>query len=83
MIYSNVTTDAQSRANRAFGFAAALMTAGDDVAIVFEGGGSVTLAAVLDPKHDLHRLWKKVAPTLRALPGEGREIITFLNGRLP
>ena len=111
VIYSNVTTEAQSRAYRAFGFAAELLAAGDDVTIVFDGGGSATLAAVLDPKHDLHRAWSKVAPalrgacgycakaygvqevlkaagiplltedrghaSLRALLGEGRQIITF------
>lgn len=111
VIYSNVTTEALSRAYRAFGFAAELLAAGDDVAIVFDGGGSATLAAVLDPKHDLHRAWTKVAPalrgvcgycakaydvqdtlkaagipmltddhghaSLRALLGEGRQIITF------
>jgi hypothetical protein len=111
VIYSNVTTEAKSRAYRAFGFAAELMAAGDDVAIVFDGGGSATLAAVLDPAHDLHRAWKRVAPalrgvcsycakaygvqetltaagiplladdhghaSLRALLGEGRQIITF------
>lgn len=69
VIYSNVTTEAKSRAYRAFGFAAELMAAGDDVAIVFDGGGSATLAAVLDPRHDLHRAWRKVAPALRGVCG--------------
>jgi hypothetical protein len=111
LIYSNVTTEALSRTYRAFGFAAELMAAGDDVTIIFDGGGSATLAAVLDPAHDLHRAWKRVAPSLRgvcstcakgygvhdalktagipmladdhghaslrALLGEGRQIITF------
>lgn len=65
VIYSNVTDEAMSRAYRAFGFAAELMAAGDDVTIVFDGGGSATLAAVLDPGHDLHRAWKRVAASLR------------------
>lgn len=69
VIYSNTTTEAHSRAYRAFGFAAELMAAGDDVAIVFDGGGSATLAAVLDPKHDLHRSWRKVATALRGVCG--------------
>jgi hypothetical protein len=111
VIYSNVTTEAKSRAYRAFGFAAELMAAGDDVSIVFDGGGTATLAAVLDPRHDLHRSWRKVSSalrgacdycaqaygvhdalvsagvpmltddhghaSLRALLGEGRQIITF------
>jgi hypothetical protein len=67
VIYSNVTTEAKSRAYRAFGFAAELMAAGDDVIVVFDGGGSATLAAVLDPKHDLHRAWKRVAASLRGV----------------
>lgn len=65
VIYSNVTTEALSRAYRAFGFAAELMQAGDDVAIVFDGGGVATLAAVLDPAHDLHRSWVRVSAALR------------------
>ena len=69
VIYSNVTEEAQSRAYRAFGFAAELLAAGDDVTIVFDGGGSATLAAVLNPKHDLHRSWSKVAPALRGVCG--------------
>lgn len=111
VIYTNVTEEAQSRAYRAFGFAAELLAAGDDVTIVFDGGGSATLAAILNPKHDLHHAWSKVAPalrgvcgycakaygvhaeltaagiplltddrghaSLRALLGEGRQIITF------
>jgi hypothetical protein len=69
VIYSNVTTEAKSRAYRAFGFAAELMAAGDDVTIVFDGGGSATLAAVMDPAHDLHRAWKRVAASLRGVCG--------------
>jgi hypothetical protein len=65
VIYSNVTTEAPSRAYRAFGFAAELLAAGDDVAIIFDGGGSATLAAVIDPAHDLHRAWLRAAPALR------------------
>lgn len=69
VIYSNITKEAQSRAYRAFGFAAELLAAGDDVTIVFDGGGSATLAAVLNPRHDLHRAWSKVAPALRGVCG--------------
>jgi hypothetical protein len=65
VIYSNVTEEAASRAYRAFGFVAELLAAGDDVTLVFDGGGSATLAAVLDPAHDLHRAWKRAAPALR------------------
>ena len=67
VIYSNITTETQSREYRAFGFAAELLAAGDDASLVFDGGGSSTLAAVLDPTHDLHRAWKRVAPALRGV----------------
>jgi predicted peroxiredoxin len=67
VIYSNVTTEAQSRVYRAFGFAAELLAAGEDVTLVFDGGGSATLAAVLDPGHDLHRSWTRAAPALRGV----------------
>jgi hypothetical protein len=64
VIYSNVTTEAPSRAYRAMGFAAELLEAGDDVTIVFDGGGVETLAVVLNPSHDLHRSWRKVSSAL-------------------
>lgn len=69
VIYSNVTQEAASRAYRAFGFVAELLAHGDDVTLVFDGGGSATLAAVLDPSHDLHRAWTKAAPALRGVCG--------------
>jgi hypothetical protein len=69
VIYSNVTTEAASRAYRAFGFVAELLAKGDDVTVIFDGGGSATLAAVLDPKHDLHRAWTRAAPALRGVCG--------------
>jgi hypothetical protein len=65
VIYTNITTGAASPAYRAFGFAAELLAAGDDVTIVFDGGGTATLAAVLSPAHDLHRAWMRAAPALR------------------
>lgn len=65
VIYNNVTSEAQSPAYRAFGFAAELLAAGDDVVIVFDGGGTATLAEVIRPEHDLHRAWKKAAAALR------------------
>lgn len=55
VICSNITTEAMSRAYRALGFAAELMAAGDDVNIVFDGGGSATLAAVIDPARQYPR----------------------------
>lgn len=65
VILSNITEEAASRAYRALGFVAELLRTGDDVALVFDGGGTATLAAVLDPGHDLHAAWTKAAPALR------------------
>lgn len=65
VIYNNITTDAKSPSYRALGFAAELLAHEDDVSIVFDGGGTATLAAVLAPGHDLHHAWKLAAPALR------------------
>lgn len=65
VIYSNIATEPLSRTYRALGFAQELIAAGDDVAIVFDGGGSETLALMLDPSHDLHDSWTAVASALR------------------
>lgn len=65
VIYTNITTEAKSPPYRAFGFAAELLAAGDDVAIVFDGGGTATLAEVIRPESDLHRAWMRVAHALR------------------
>ncbi|MBD3765635.1 MAG: hypothetical protein IE927_13140 [Rhodobacterales bacterium] len=65
VIYNNITTEAKSPAYRALGFAAELLAAGDDVALVFDGGGTVTLAEVIRPDSDLHRAWARAAPALR------------------
>lgn len=69
IIYSNVTTEAPSRAYRAFGFVAELLAHGDDVALIFDGGGSATLAAVLSRKHDLYKAYAAAAPALRGVCG--------------
>lgn len=65
VIYSNITSEAPSRAYRAMGFVSELLEAGDDVTLLFDGGGTATLAAVLDASHDLHRSWRKASPALR------------------
>jgi hypothetical protein len=65
IIYSNILLEAKSRAYRAFNFAEELLQNGDDVVIVFDGGGTMTLAQVIKPEHDLHRAWSKAAPALR------------------
>ncbi|WP_187971347.1 DsrE family protein [Aquibium microcysteis] len=69
VVYSNVTTEAPSRAYRAFGFVAELLAHGDDVVLIFDGGGSATLAAVLSRKHDLHKAYAAAAPALRGVCG--------------
>jgi predicted peroxiredoxin len=65
VIYTNITSEAKSAAYRAFNFAEELLLQGDDVTIVFDGGGTATLAEVLKPDNDLHRAWSKAAPALR------------------
>jgi hypothetical protein len=65
VIYNNITTEAKSPAYRAFNFAEELLLQGDDVTIIFDGGGTATLAEVLRPESDLHRAWTKAAPALR------------------
>ena len=65
VIYTNITSEAKSPPYRAFGFAAELLAGGDDVAIVFDGGGTATLAEVIRPENDLHRAWSRVANALR------------------
>jgi hypothetical protein len=67
VIYSNITVEPASRAYRAFGFVAELLAHGDDVVVVFDGGGSATLAAVLEPGHKLHRPWQRAAAALRGV----------------
>lgn len=65
VIYSTLEGAGNSAVYRAFGFAAELLAAKDDVVIVFDGAGTSSLAAVLEPGHDLHSTWKKAAPALR------------------
>jgi hypothetical protein len=65
VIYNNITTEAKSPAYRALGFAAELLAHGDDVAIVFDGGGTATLDEVIRPESALHRAWLAAAPALR------------------
>jgi hypothetical protein len=65
IIHSNIIMEAKSRAYRAFNFAEELLQNGDDVVIVFDGGGTMTLAQVIKPDHDLHKAWQKAAPALR------------------
>jgi hypothetical protein len=65
VIYSGLEGSGISAVYRAFGFAAELLEAGDDVTLVFDGTGTETLAAVMAEGHDLHRAWLKARPALR------------------
>jgi hypothetical protein len=69
VIYTNITTEARSPAYRAMNFVDELLRHGDDVALVFDGGGTATLAAILDPADDMHRVWLKAQPALRGACG--------------
>lgn len=69
VIYSKLEGAGESAAYRAFGFAAELLRHGDDVTVIFDGAGTTTLAAVIEPGHDLHGAWRKAAPALRGACG--------------
>lgn len=65
VIYSKPEDAGLSANYRALMFADELLRSGDDVTIVFDGGGTVSLAEIIKPGHDLNRVWKKAAPALR------------------
>lgn len=67
VVWSSLDGAGHSAVYRALMFADELRRAGDAVAIVFDGAGSTALAAMLDPAHDLHRVWGRVAPALRGV----------------
>lgn len=64
VIDANSTVEPPSPADRAPGFVAELPEHGDDVALVFDGGGAATLAEVPDPGSTLHGARRKAAPAL-------------------
>ncbi len=67
VIYSKLEGSGKSAVYRAMMFVDELITAGDDVTIVFDGAGSAALADMIRPDHDLHRVWTKAAPALRGV----------------
>jgi hypothetical protein len=67
VIYAKLEGAGRSAVYRALMFAAELLKAGDDVTIVFDGAGSTTLAELIQPGSDLHRVWLKAAPALRGV----------------
>lgn len=67
VIYSKLEGSGKSAVYRAMMFVDELIKAGDDAAIVFDGAGSMALADMIKPEHDLHRVWTKAAPALRGV----------------
>lgn len=67
VIYSNLEGSGKSAVYRALMFADELQRGGDDVCIVFDGGGSAALAEIIQPGHGLHHTWSKVAGRLRGV----------------
>jgi hypothetical protein len=67
VIYSKLEGSGKSAVYRAMMFADELIRAGDDVTIVFDGGGSAALADMIRPESDLHRVWTKAASALRGV----------------
>lgn len=60
VVYSRLEGSGHSAVYRALMFAQELQRAGDDVVVVFDGGGSVTAAELADPAHRMHALFKSV-----------------------
>lgn len=68
VIYTHVEADT-SRVYRALGTAGEFQEAGDDVAVVFDGAGVETLAAVSDPEHKLRGMLDAVAAQVQGACG--------------
>lgn len=67
VIYSTLEGGGKSAVYRGLMFADELRRNDDDVTIVFDGAGSKTLAEMLQPDNDLHRVWMKASPALRGV----------------
>jgi hypothetical protein len=65
VIYSKLEGSGESSVYRALMFARELIEAGDDVAIVFDGGGTTAHAAIIDSTHPLHRTFTHARPAVR------------------
>jgi hypothetical protein len=64
VIYASLEGSGLSATFRALNFAQELLDAGDDVKLIFDGGGSKTLATIQEEDHRLHRAWIKAKPAL-------------------
>lgn len=65
VIYASLEGSGKSAVYRSLMFVEELLRHGDDVALVFDGSGTASLAAILDPAHSFHHVWTKAAPALR------------------
>lgn len=67
VIYSAMEGSGNSAVYRALMFAQELQRAGDDVVVLFDGSGSATAAALLDPAHRMHGLLQSVRERVRGV----------------
>lgn len=65
VFYSTLEGAGHSAVYRQLMFAQELMRHGDDVTLVFDGAGTQTLAALIRPDHEFHRIFQTVRPRLR------------------
>lgn len=64
VIFEDIKRDS-ARVYRALITAKELMDAGDNVTVVFDGSGTESLAAILDPQSRMHALFERVRPQVR------------------
>ena len=69
VVYSSLDGDGKSANFRALNTAEELLTAGDDVALVYDGSGTKALGAMLDRDHDFHKWFVRAEPALRHASG--------------
>lgn len=67
VIVSRLEGSGQSTVYRALMFAQELQRGGDDVTIVFDGGGTVSATEIAAAGHPLHTLLEAVRPLVRGL----------------
>ncbi|MGB6231302.1 MAG: hypothetical protein WBF53_14370 [Litorimonas sp.] len=64
VIYSDLDGAGLSANFRALNFAEELLAAGDEVRLIYDGGGAKSLAKILAPYHCLHRAYAKASAAL-------------------
>ncbi|MEM7728218.1 MAG: hypothetical protein AAF311_02975 [Pseudomonadota bacterium] len=96
VIYSDLDGAGLSANFRALSFAEELLAAGDEVKLIYDGGGAKSLSKILDPGHRLHRAWTKSRSALHGacrecakaykvadtLQGEGIPLLAGFKGHL-